>query len=219
MVSGVPRLAFRRAHAVDHPVDRVLEPGAVEVRELTADREHPAVRLPPHPQPSRLASAPGLRPLMALRCVRTMRARSTGATCGARRAQSASLVSSANCATDPNCSALKVPACAAAATRGSDSRARAVSTVSRTVRSDTPSAAASDAVQRAPLIQYPRHRQLLHPQPALLTHQLGSPRHQPRRLPTPQLIEVLANVEHAPIQTRGCDSYPDLNPFDRNIMT
>jgi hypothetical protein len=60
MVPRVPGLALRRAHAVDHPVDHVLEPRAVEIRELTADREHPPVGLPPHPQAPRRTPCPRL---------------------------------------------------------------------------------------------------------------------------------------------------------------
>src|SRR4026207_1499569 len=62
MLPRVPRLTFRGTHAIDHAVDGVLEPRTVEIRELTADREHPPIRLPPHPQPSRGAAGPGLLP-------------------------------------------------------------------------------------------------------------------------------------------------------------
>ncbi len=79
---------------------------------------------------------------VGLRCSRTICDRSTGATPGARAAQSASVVSSASCTTDPSCSALNAPSCAAAARCGSPASERAVSTVWRTVRDDTPSWAA-----------------------------------------------------------------------------
>ena len=59
---------------------------------------------------------------------RANRARSPGATFGARTAHSASDSASASRTTAPSCSALRVPARAAAATDGSDSNARAVST-------------------------------------------------------------------------------------------
>ena len=67
-----------------------------------------------------------------------IRASSAGATFGARRAHSASDASSANLVTALNCSVLNTPSCAAAAISGSDSNRRAVSTVSRTVRADSP---------------------------------------------------------------------------------
>ncbi len=58
----VPRLTFGGTHAVDHPVDGVLEPRPVEIRQLTADREHPPIRLPPHPQTPAPHAGRGLRP-------------------------------------------------------------------------------------------------------------------------------------------------------------
>ena len=82
---------------------------------------------------------------VGLSLVRARRARSAGVTFGARRARSASLVSSAGATTDPSCSPLRSPACAAAATAGNDSNVRAVSSVSRTERADTPSRAATDS--------------------------------------------------------------------------
>jgi len=70
--------------------------------------------------------------------LRARRANSTGAVFGARRAHSASDSSSANLVTALNCSGLNAPSCAAAAISGNDSSRRAVSTMSRTVRADSP---------------------------------------------------------------------------------
>src|SRR5207248_2713278 len=67
-----------------------------------------------------------------------------------------------------------------------------------------------------PLVQHPGHQQLLGPQPALLGHHLPPPPHQPFRRPAPQLLETTSRIEHAPIKTRGYDTYrPYHADFDR----
>ena len=139
MLARVPRLAFRRTHPFGHPVDHRFEPGAQQIRQLAPHRQHRPVLAPPH------RADPGASWRLChsstdgFDIVRASRARSTGATCGARAAHSPSDSSSARRTTDPSCSALRSPACAAAATAGRDSSARAVSSFSRTIRADSPS--------------------------------------------------------------------------------
>ena len=143
---------------------------------------------------------------------RASRASSTGVTFGARRAHSASLNSSASFVTELNCSALSSPSYAAAATAGSDSiaacglelvphRARRLATL---IHSE---------VHLPALVEHPQDRELLGPQPSLLTHQRVELAAQPIRRPAPQLVEVIGDVEHAPIKSWGCDSYrPNATP-------
>ena len=142
--------------------------------------EHPSVRLPPHPQAPRLASGAGFvhrrRPLRPDHPRQSRPAPHAGPGAPSPHRWSRRPTGRPSRAARHSTS----PACAAAAISGSDSNARAVSTVSRTVRSDTPSRAASRLVERAALVQHPRHRQFLHPQAALLAHQLAT-RVQPAR--------------------------------------
>ena len=100
------------------------------------------------------------------------------------------------------------PACAAAATAGNDSSARAVSTASRTLRSDTPSRPASvgsipprSSSTRIAASSSTRKRRCSRASSS-------RSRDHPRRRPSPQLVEMIRDVEHATIQTRGYDSYP-----------
>jgi hypothetical protein len=57
------------------------------------------------------------------------------------------------------------------------------------------------------LVQYPQHVEILEMQAALLAHQTLVMRVQPFRRPRPQLVEMIHDVEHAPITTWGYDSY------------
>jgi len=59
-----------------------------------------------------------------------------------------------------------------------------------------------------PPLEDPHDRELLDPRLALHTDQLVAPRHQPIRRPAPQLVEMIGDVEHAPIKPWGYDTYP-----------
>ena len=142
LVAAGPGLSRGGAHAVDQVVDGGLDRGAVDVGQLAADRQHAGVGLPPHPQRSGLAARTA-RPWPAAWPGCGRGGPDPRAACAPGRAHSASEASSARRARGASCSPEIVPACAAAATVGSDSRVRAVSTVSRSDRVDTPSAAAS----------------------------------------------------------------------------
>jgi len=62
-------------------------------------------------------------------------------------------------------------------------------------------------IDLAALVEDPQHRELLGVQSPLLIHQHVAFLTQPVRRPRPQLVEVIGDVEHAPIQTRGYDAY------------
>ena len=85
-------------------------------------------------------------------CVRARRARSAGATFGARAAHSASDSSSARRTTDPSCSALSAPACAAAALASAAvanvSAVAASAAITVAVRSDVVDGVARDGSMR-----------------------------------------------------------------------
>ena len=64
-------------------------------------------------------------------------------------------------------------------------------------------------VDRATLVEYRDHGELLHMEPALFADQFLAAGVQPRRLPALQLVQTIPQVErHEIIQTRGCDTYP-----------
>jgi hypothetical protein len=61
-------------------------------------------------------------------------------------------------------------------------------------------------IDPSPLVEDPHDRQLFDARLALHTDQLVAPRLQPTRRPAPQLVEMIGDVEHAPIKSWGYDS-------------
>ena len=117
-----------------------------------------------------------------------------------------------DCTTDDNCSSENPPSNATDAIAGNDSNARAVSTLSSTVRADSP-CEPDRAVDSAALVEHPQHRHLTvrklrcsHDQPLATASQ-------PLRRMGTQLVDQ--HVEHAPIQPQGYDTY---RPIQRVIL-
>ena len=107
----------------------------------------------------------------------------------------------------PSCSPLKSPSWAAAATRGSDSSARAVSTVSRATRADTPSPATVDASSA------PRSSSTRVTTNSSTRSRRCSRTNSPRRANSQPVSRhrrssnTLDEIEHEIIQTQGYDTY------------
>ncbi len=126
---------------------------------------------------------------------------------GARAAHSASDSSSASLTADPSCSALSSPACAAAAIAGNDSNARAVSTVSRIMRSETPS---REAIVTSIWPRSSSTRTIVNSsvRASRWTRTNSSrPRPQPLARVGPQLIKAIGHIEHPMIKSWGYDTY------------
>ena len=205
MFEAVPRLALRRLGLLGEPLDRRFERGAHDIRNCPWRCNMPLSGVH-HIRNDRASYARSESPVDGFDAFRANRASSPGATLGARRAHSASLNSSASLVTARNCSPLRSPSYATAATAGNDSSARAVSSLSRTVR---PTHRWSQRrIDLPTLVEHPQHRELLVAQPTLLTHQHVELPAQPIRRPAPQLVEVIGDVEHAPIKTQGYDTHP-----------
>jgi hypothetical protein len=62
-------------------------------------------------------------------------------------------------------------------------------------------------VDPSPLVEDPHDRQLLDPRLALHADHVVAPCDQPIRRPAAQLVEVIGDVEHAPIKPWGYDTY------------
>ena len=62
-------------------------------------------------------------------------------------------------------------------------------------------------VDPAPLIQHPHDREILEVDAPLLANQVFVVRDQASRGPRPKFVEMIRDVEHAPIKTWGYDTY------------
>ena len=210
MLETVPALPLGRLHLLGQLLDRRLELGAHHVGQLPVQVQHRRVGRPPHPHPPRLVPLARVlrgrlrrvprqarqirrrhlrrppRPLRITRLVRELRHRAqllgTQRTVIRRRRDLGQR--------------LEAPRRLHLVTH----RPRRLALIPER------------RVDSTPLVEHPKDRELLGLQPTLRVHHLDAASLQPIRRPRPQLVEVIGDVEHAPIQTQGCDTHRRPSP-------
>ncbi len=208
MLEAVPHLAPRGLHLLGQLGDRRLELGAHHVGQLPVHVQHPFVGCPPHPhRPRRIAGPRVLRGRLrrAPRQARQIRRRHLGRP--PRPLRITRLVRELR----HRAQLLGTQGAVIRRRRDLGQRLEAPRRLHLVTHRPRRLALITERrVDPTPLVEHTKDRELFGLQPTLRVHHLDAASLQPIRRPAPQLVEVIGDVEHAPIRPRGYDTHrPD----------